>query len=167
MRMRLAGPADADVLTEMMLEGIATYAAFAPAGWSPPEASETRPAIAARLGISGTWCLLAEDAEGPAGHVAFLPAVHARPPTGDSRLAHFWMLFVRERAWGSGVAAGLHQRAVWEARRRGYSHLRLFVAAGQARARRFYAREGWIEVTEPFDEERIGLPILECRMPLR
>ena len=167
MQMRPATAADADALTELMLEGIATYAAFAPAGWSPPAPSETRPAIATRLGVSGTWCLIAEDEFGPVGDVAFLPALHAYPPTGDSRLAHFWMLFVRERAWGAGVAAELLRRAAWEARRRGYAEMRLFVAAGQARARRFYEREGGAEVTEPFDEERIGLPILECRMRLR
>jgi hypothetical protein len=38
--------------------------------------------------------------------------------------------------------------------------MRLFVAVGQARARRFYTREGFIEVGEPF-EFGLGLPAIE------
>jgi hypothetical protein len=38
--------------------------------------------------------------------------------------------------------------------------MRLFVPAGQARARRFYAREGFVAVGKPF-EFGLGLPVLE------
>ena len=38
--------------------------------------------------------------------------------------------------------------------------------AGQARARRFYEREGWRQTGEPF-EIADGLPTLEYRRPLR
>lgn len=166
-RTRIATAADADALTATMLEGIATYAAFAPAGWSPPPPGVTRGTVLTRMGVCGTWCLVAEDGEGPLGHVAFLPAVHTQPPTGDSRLAHLWMLFARERAWGTGLATDLLRRAVAEGRLRGYRDMRLFVAVGQARARRFYEREGWAPAGPPLEETSLGLPLLEYRRPLR
>jgi len=43
--------------------------------------------------------------------------------------------------------------------------VRLFVAVGQARARRFYTREGFIAVGEPF-EFGLGLPALEYQRAL-
>ena len=49
----------------------------------------------------------------------------------------------------------------------GFTQLRLFVAAGQARARRFYEREGWLPVSEPFDDPSPGLTMIEYRHRLR
>jgi hypothetical protein len=43
--------------------------------------------------------------------------------------------------------------------------MRLFVAVGQARARRFYTREGFVAVGEPF-EFGLGLPSLEYQRRL-
>ncbi len=165
-RLRPATAADVDALTDTLLEGVATYASFAPEGWSLPAQAGAREVLVTRLGISGTWCLIAEDDAGPLGHVAFLPAIHTQPPTGDSRLAHLWMLFLRERAWGTGLATDLLRRAVGEARMRGYTHLRLYVAVGQDRARHFYEREGWAPVGEPLPESPLGLPIIEYRRAL-
>ncbi len=48
---------------------------------------------------------------------------------------------------------------------RGFGVVRLFVPAGQARVRRFYAREGFVAVGEPF-EFGLGLPVLEYQRPL-
>ena len=45
--------------------------------------------------------------------------------------------------------------------------MRLFVAAGEARARRFYEREGWLPVGDPFDDPVPGLTMLEYRYTLR
>ena len=44
--------------------------------------------------------------------------------------------------------------------------LRLFVAAGQARARRFYEREGWLPAGDPFDDPTPGIEMIECRCTL-
>ena len=53
-----------------------------------------------------------------------------------------------------------------DSRERGFTALRLFVAEGQARARRFYEREGWHAVTEPYLDPIPGLPMVEYRRPL-
>ena len=37
------------------------------------------------------------------------------------------------------------------------------MAAGQTRARRFYEREGWRPVSEPFDDPTPGLTMIEYR----
>ena len=58
-------------------------------------------------------------------------------------LAHFWQLFVRRDLWGGGLAGELHDMALAEIHARGYARARLFTPAGQARARRFYAKRGW------------------------
>ena len=49
---------------------------------------------------------------------------------------------------------------------REFGAMRLFVPAGQARARGFYIREGFSVVGEPFDSG-LGLPLLEYRRSLR
>ena len=44
--------------------------------------------------------------------------------------------------------------------------MRLYCAAAQARARRFYEREGWAARGEPFDEPQMGLALVEYRIGL-
>ena len=51
------------------------------------------------------------------------------------------------------------------AREEGFRAMRLFVATGQARARRFYEREGWRAVAE-MPESPLGLPLIEYRRDL-
>jgi MFS family permease/N-acetylglutamate synthase-like GNAT family acetyltransferase len=53
-------------------------------------------------------------------------------------------LYVIPEAWGSGVASALHQTAVEWLRSR-HEEAILWVAEANARARRFYEREGWTE----------------------
>jgi predicted GNAT family N-acyltransferase len=43
--------------------------------------------------------------------------------------------------------------------------MRLFTPEGQARARRFYEREGWVQYGEPF-EAGLGIPLVEYRREL-
>jgi hypothetical protein len=50
---------------------------------------------------------------------------------------------------------------------RGFTELRLFVAASQTRARRFYEREGWLPASDPFDDPTPGLTMIEYRYRLR
>lgn len=155
-RYRTATAADAEALAETVAEGVAEYRAFAPAGWQPAghpvEFDET------------SWTLLAEAEGAPAGHVAFRPASLHRYADPDPRLAHLGALFVRAGFRGSGVAAELLRRAAAEAASQDYARGRLFVAAGYARARRFYEREGWAAAGEPFAEPAWGgLELVEYR----
>ena len=87
-------------------------------------------------------------------------------PAADPALAHLRNLFVDREHWGSGVAATLLDASAAEARERGFSTMRLFTPAGQARARRFYEREGWSAVGEEFDVPALGLPLVEYRYAL-
>jgi GNAT superfamily N-acetyltransferase len=92
------------------------------------------------LADRGLICLIAES-EG-ALVVTVLPAAHAPHPVGDSSLAHISNLFVRRDHWGVGVAAQLHRAAVDAAGARGFTELRLFVAARHGPGASMSARAG-------------------------
>jgi GNAT superfamily N-acetyltransferase len=101
-----------------------------------------------------------------AGHATFIPAArHTLLAEEEAGLAHLGNMFVRPAHWGTGVASRLMERALGAAAARGYRSMRLFVPEGQSRARRFYAREGFGAVGDPFDPG-FGLPVLEYRRPL-
>jgi GNAT superfamily N-acetyltransferase len=157
---------DAAEIAATVLASFDTYRAFAPAGWNPPDEVGSLEDIRRRLGTADVWALLARTARGePAGHIAFCSSRTSRSPERLAELAHLWQLFVREPFWGGGVATTLHARAMAEARAQGYTTMRLYTPAGQARARRFYEREGWRVRGEPFPHE-LGIPLVEYRRPL-
>jgi len=166
---RRATPDDAPAIFGTVAEGFARYRSFAPA-WSPPPQSNDVARIAARLAEPEVWGLVAETAAGmPAGHVAFAPARTSRRVDADPGLAHLWMLFLREPFHATGLATRLLSAAQDEAAARGFQAMRLFTPAGQARARRFYEREGWhvVEPLEPKPDPDFGLHLAEYRRDLR
>jgi GNAT superfamily N-acetyltransferase len=164
--LRRAGPADAEQVMSVQHEGFEGYRAFAPPGWEPPERSEELARERERLGDGEVWCLLAERDGQAAGHVAFMPARIHTHPSDEPGLAHLSGMFVREPWWGSGLATALHAEAVREAAARGFTAMRLFTPAEQARARRFYEREGWTAAGEPADAPRFGMPLVEYRLAI-
>lgn len=101
-----------------------------------------------------------------AGHVGFLPAIRAWRAVGDSDLAHLRQLFLAPDYWGTGLARMLHIRALHAACERGFTAIRLFTPTGQARARRFYEREGWTVNGEPFCDPGFGLQLIAYRRSL-
>jgi GNAT superfamily N-acetyltransferase len=164
--MRLAGPDDAERVASVQLEGFEGYRSFAPPAWDPPDPRDELERARERLGDPDVWCLIAEQDGESAGHVAFMPArIHANP-SEEPGLAHLWQLFVREPWWGTGLATALHGEAVREAAARGFTAMRLFTPAGQARARRFYEREGWTAAGEPADAPEFGMPLVEYRLAI-
>jgi GNAT superfamily N-acetyltransferase len=166
--MRLARPEDAERLAAVQLEGFESYRSFAPPGWDPPDPWEELDRMREHLGEPEVWCLIAEQDGDVVGQVAFMPArIHGSSPSDEPGLAHFWQLFVREPWWGTGLATALHAEAVREAAARGFTAMRLYTPAGQARARRFYEREGWTAVaTEPADAPEFGMPLVEYRLAI-
>ena len=164
--LRPPGRADIAAIARLDQEGFEGYRSFAPPDWEPPTQEEEVDWLGRRLFDPAVWCLLAEDEHGPAGHVAFMPAALARRASNEADLAHLWLLFVRPSRWGSGLASELHARALEEAARRGFTAMRLFTPTGQARARRFYEREGWKVAGEPFDDAEFGLELVEYRRGL-
>ena len=172
-RTRLATVDDVDAMIAVFTAGLETYREFAPENWAPPEPdrNQTREVLA----HPSTWAMLALVDGEPVGHVSFAPA--RERSSGDSPgpwverplipgLVHLWQLFVLSPWWGSGIAAELHDAGTAEMRVRGYEHARLFTPSGQARARRFYERRGWIAVDEQ-DNPGFGLPLVEYRLELR
>jgi GNAT superfamily N-acetyltransferase len=161
--LRPAGPRDAEQVAAVAHEGFEGYRSFAPPGWEPPDPRKELERVRRHLALSEVWCLLAEEEGRPAGHVAFMPAhLHANP-SQEPGLAHFWQLFVRLPWWGTGLATALHTHAVREAASRGYTAMRLFTPAAQARARRFYEREGWTPAGDASDAPEFGMPLVEYR----
>lgn len=168
LEIRIAGPDDAAALAATTRLGFESYADWAPAGWRPPPRALELRAIRERLRQATTWCAMALDAAGePAGHVGITHAsererAHVRIPGR----AHLWMLFIRPPWWGTGLASRLHALGLDEAARRGYDTIRLYTPAGQARARAFYAREGWALASGTFEEPLLGLALVEYRREL-
>lgn len=156
--LRAAIPGDADRLARAVSDGLEHYRSFAPVGWEPPAADDPHD--------GEMLCLLAEDEAGLAGQVTIQPAAGAARPVGETGLGHLRNLFVRADLWGSGLARDLHAAALDAARERGFTAMRLFCAAGQARARRFYEREGWEVAGEPWHEPALGLDMVEYRRAL-
>jgi GNAT superfamily N-acetyltransferase len=163
---RPATPADAERITAITMEGLATYRAFAPEGWTPPSASDESGRLLDMLGEEHVRYRVAEHEGELVGHVGFLPADRTFAPIGDPDLAHFRQLFVTRAHWGTGLATELHGWAIDEARARGFTGMRLFTPAAQERARRFYEREGWALARPPAFDERICLEIAEYRRAL-
>jgi len=166
--LRPATPADAERMARAVSDGFAAYRSFAPPDWEPPSFEHELDLLERGLPTPDVWGLLAETADGElAGHVAIRSAATtAVSPSDEPDLAHFWQLFVAPAHQGSGLARALHDEALREAAARGYRALRLFAAAGQARARRFYEREGWVAQGPPYVLEGFGMEVVEYRRPI-
>jgi predicted N-acetyltransferase YhbS len=152
---RDAVPDDATAIQALVAAGFETFREFAPPGWEPLDETRAEMVEQSRSEIAdpAVLCLVAEDQGRVVGTVRLIP-----DPAGqtDHYLRH---LFVAESAWGGGLARELHDRAV--AAMTGTA--RLVTPAGQARARRFYEREGWVQHGEPFPEPRLGMDLVEYR----
>ena len=146
------------MLVDTLQAAFAGYTAFAPRGWTPPPPLLDRARIEDRLPREDAWCVIAEEAGRPAGHVALLEEA--------PDLAYLWMLFVREPWWGTGLAVRLHAMVVAEAKDRGYAAMRLVTPAAHARARAFYEREGWSTDGREEMDLMFGLELVEYRRPL-
>jgi GNAT superfamily N-acetyltransferase len=172
---RRASVDDVDTVLAIARPGFESYAEFAPPGWRPPAGRDERQRAADLLADPQTWALLALADERPVGHFAFTPARErsaGEPPPAAWRerpvivgLAHLWQLFVLPDWSGRGIAPLLHEAGTVAMRARGYERARLFTPSGQARARRFYERRGWLAGDERFNPE-IGLRLVEYRLEL-
>lgn len=164
--LRAATPTDIPELAWTVAEGFASFREFAPRGWTPPSATGQATGLRERFADPDLFCVVAEADGEPAGHVAFMAAAGSRAPTDEPRLAHLYQLFVRRPWWGAGIATRLLAVAVAEASARGFATMRLFTPELQARARRFYEREGWRAAGDPLDDPRLGLATVEYRRAL-
>ena len=158
-------PADVPRIAAVVAEGFEGYRSFAPAGWTPPPMAEHERYLGERLWDPDSWATLAERDHTIAGVVSMIPAATSRRPVDDPRLAHLWQLFIAREWWGSGLATRLHGLVTEAALTRGFTAMRLFTPADQARARRFYEREGW-RLTGADPDDEIGFTVVEYRLDL-
>ena len=165
-RLRRATIADAEPLARGVIEGVEDYPSFAPPGWAAPSFEAELEHLREVLPDPDVCCLIAESEGALIGQITILPAARSGRPVEDSSLAHISNLVVRRDYWGVGLAGDLHRAALQAASAAGFKELRLFVAAGQARARRFYEREGWVPINDPFDDPTWGLTFMEYRYRL-
>ena len=169
MEVRRARPGDAAALADIVGAGLESYRAFAPSGWEPEAVTGTVGRVGALLTADHPyrgWVAPADRT--PLGFAGYLPASEAGDNADDEPgLAHLRHLFVVPGAWGTPVATVLHTAVLDDARGRGFATMRLFCAAGQLRARRFYEREGWTFTGRQIDETPLGLAVVEYRRPLR
>ena len=153
-------PADAALVAETVDLAFETYEEFAP-GWRNPTSELREDQIAERLASPEVWCLLAFEGDEPAGHGSLserspLPATAA--PPGHAKL---WQLFVRPHWQGSGLATELLRAVEREAIERGFARMALWTPRDNARARRFYEREGWVTSGREDPDSPMRLPLVE------
>jgi len=164
---RRATAADAEPLARGVIDGVAEYPAFAPDGWTGPSFEDELAHHREDLLKEHLHCIVAERGGEIVGQVTVVPAARAPHPVEDPELGHVRNLFVARSEWGSGLARQLHAALVEAARGLGWTELRLYVAEGQARARRFYEREGWSAAGAPYHDPAPGLRMVEYRRRLR
>ena len=158
---RVARAADARVIAEILAEAFDGYRAWAPREWSPPRRDEEESFLAPALARSDVWFLLAIAHGKAVGHVGLSPFTMVQPQPPPAGTINLWQLFVRPPWQGSGVATQLMRAAVGEARRRGFTRMRLWTPRDAARARRFYEREGWTATGGTRGRASVGLPLVQ------
>jgi GNAT superfamily N-acetyltransferase len=164
--LRTAEITDAERLARCVADGFAAYRDFAPPDWEPPSFELQVELFERALPDREVYCLLAEGEDGElAGLVTIRPGSFA-PMSLPEDAAFLWRLFVEPPFYGTGLAKVLHDDALREAGERGYAAIHLLAAAGQARARRFYEREGWVLEGGPFVQEGFGMDVVEYRRPI-
>jgi ribosomal protein S18 acetylase RimI-like enzyme len=96
--------------------------------------------------------LIAEDAEGVFGFVAW-----------DGQTGEITRLYLHPRAWGGGAASALLERALEALSAAGRAQAWLNTEERNARARRFYEREGWRVEGSPRVRDWHGVVLCETR----
>lgn len=159
---RVAGPADAVVIAEVLAEGLGDYRAWA-CDWQPPPVTRASvTAIADALRRADTWCVLALLGDGGSvGHVALAPSTREDPKPAPVGTINLWQLFIRPAWHGRGVATRLLALAVAEAQRRTFTDMRLWTPQGAGRARCSYEREGWATTGNVHADSPLGLATVE------
>jgi ribosomal protein S18 acetylase RimI-like enzyme len=165
---RPARPGDAGAIADLLMRGFATYADWAP-DWSSPDDLDAlqHHGWARSLAQPDRWTAVVEAHGRITAVCSFGQAMTAPGGDGDPipAMAHVGAVFVDREWWGRGIARALLGVATAEIASRGFEQARLIVPEGNERARRLYARNGW-ETVGTWDDERLGLPLLELRLRL-
>ncbi|MCU1352599.1 MAG: hypothetical protein JWM05_1808 [Acidimicrobiales bacterium] len=77
----------------------------------------------------------------------------------DGAVGELWMINVAPEAWGGGFGVALLDRATTELATAGFTRAKLWVVSANARARRFYEREGWRPDGVDRVDREMGFPV--------
>ena len=134
---------DAEPLAALVRACDATYRAWLPPGWTPPEVGAD---WAARFGDPDRWCVVVEDAGEVVGFASFRPGVDEPSPGAHGPLlpgvAHVGAVFVAPAHWRRGIATRMLALAEEEMRAQSYARAVLWTPDG-APAERLYTALGW------------------------
>jgi GNAT superfamily N-acetyltransferase len=160
MEVRLAGPADAPALARVHVGAWrAAYAGIMPDAFLTG-LDEDRFA-------RGWEAALAEGTSfvgiGDEGRVDGFATVGGARDDGAPFTAQLWVLNVHPVGFGTGLAQALHAAALEWLAARGHEDAYLWVARDNARARRFYEREGWVADGMVQQEQFGGVALPEVR----
>lgn len=138
-------------------QSLATYAEWAPAGWTPA------PGLTDPGELAAWWTRPGFVAWVDADVTAHVASHWADDEPGAFHLVH---LFVRPSRFGTGVASALHARALQDARAAGAHSIRLRTPSGNARGLAFYRREGWGQQADAGWAPHLGLHVVWLRRAL-
>jgi GNAT superfamily N-acetyltransferase len=143
--------ADEQAAIEVIRAAMSTYSDWCP-GWSLPRDMEARERARWRTGDSSSQRLVACVGERVVGVSV----------SKQASIAVLSLLMVAPTAWGTEVAARLHDCVLREAAARSSIAIRLTVPEGNGRARRFYEKNGWQRTSMAARTHSwLGLPMLE------
>lgn len=148
---------DVPDLSRNVAEGMASYAAWAPEGWTASPLVHDQAAIRERASSPGFVGWITQDTR---SHVAAFPAAD------EPGAFHLFHLFVTPAQQGSGIAKVLLDRSMDDARAHGATAMRLRTPRGNARGVAFYRREGWGDESDAGWAAHLGLDVIWMRRGL-
>lgn len=132
MNFRVAEPADIPALAELLLRA------------SPGRTLEHEVGyVGAYFERPETRIQIAVQDRAPTGVVSFEPSLIRGEDVAGERTAYLRLIAVDPSRWGSGLGSDLMQWAVGAMESSGFTDAYLWCGESNARARRFYEREGW------------------------
>ena len=156
---------DLGAMADNLESGFSSFRSWADSRWEPPLRTEMLLGMMQRFAKDGSWSFIGFSDNLPAGHVTARPEVDDDEVVvpGVTRLTH---LFLRRDYWGCGLAQLLHDRMIESMVERGYASACLWTPSGAARARAFYARNGWEPTGDLDPENGLGLELMKYALEL-
>lgn len=108
------------------------------------------------LGTPEETVLVVLRGERMAGFCSLLPSRDEDAPRRTGEIASF---YIDPAAWGRGAGRHLMAEVIRQAEERGFKRVRLWVLAGDERARRFYEKAGFTADGAERNEDRQGVKV--------
>ena len=147
LRIATARPENAQELAALhVLSWQSAYAGIIPAEYLAQLSVDSRAASWREWIERGELCLLAWEDEAPAADgpraIGFVSCGKCRDPDRPDTWGEIWAIYVLPSHWSQGVGRALWLHACGQLRQQGFTHVSVWVLAGNERAIRFYRRAG-------------------------